>query len=43
MHNTDRKLEMKGKLDAKISEKVDPTYAYQSFRKRKERTAQMQT
>ena len=43
MHNRDRKLEMKGRLDAKISEKIDLTYVYQSFRKRKERTVQRQT
>lgn len=28
MHNRHRKLEMKGKLDAKISKKVDLTYVY---------------
>lgn len=28
MHSRDRKLEMKRKLDAKISEKVDLTYVY---------------
>ena len=43
MHNRDRKLEIKGRLDAKISEKIDLTYVYQSFRKRKERTVQRQT